>query len=167
MKSSKVLTCASDLGSALVGGKPHRLHTFRSLVPARCQFLPNSPPPRMLGTARTPLHFWRNIKMSPLKKGLMEISKPPYPMTRAPRNQLANPKGKGKVPKTNGPYCKPGAVPSRGVSLCHTTNIGTRVPSLLSYQTCLDLKSSGERPLTSVLLNNFHLSSSFRVSSKR
>jgi len=67
----------------------------------------------------------------------------------------------------NGPYCSAGAVPSRGVSLCLTMNIGTLVPSLLAYQTWVETKSSGGRPLTSVALNDLHFSSSFSRSSKR
>lgn len=51
---------------------------------------------------------------------------------------------------TRAPYCNAGAVPSRGVSRCLTINIGTRVPSRLSYHTCSDSKSAAFIPFTSV-----------------
>ena len=46
-------------------------------------------------------------------------------------------------------------------------NIGTLVPSLLSYQTWVEMKFSGRRPLTWVDLSDLHFSPSFRVSSNR
>ena len=58
------------------------------------------------------------------------------------------------------PYCKAGAVPSRGVFLCRTTNMGTRVLSWLVYHTCSALKSSVFSPATFVVLYTLHLFSS-------
>ena len=90
MKSSKQLTCDNNQPSfTSVGDSVTDSPTFRSLVPARCHSLPSSPPPRMLGTASTPLHLWTNVRMAPLKNGLMEILKPPYPISGS-LNQLTH-----------------------------------------------------------------------------
>ena len=53
--------------------------TFLSLVPAKCQSSPNSPPPRIFGTARIALYRWQNVIIIGLKNGLMEMLNPPYP----------------------------------------------------------------------------------------
>lgn len=53
--------------------------TLRSRVPARCHSSPNSPPPRIFGTASIAPYLFRNVSIAALKNGLIEIVKPPYP----------------------------------------------------------------------------------------
>lgn len=53
--------------------------TFVSLVPAKCQFSPNSLPPRILGTARIAPYFCMNVMVDELQYGEIAIEKPPYP----------------------------------------------------------------------------------------
>lgn len=77
MKSSKQLTYVQAVSHIVSAELQGWLRTLRSRVPARCHSSPNSPPPRMLATARMAPYFCIHVRIAGLKNGLMDMVKPP------------------------------------------------------------------------------------------
>lgn len=127
MKSSKQLTCEGNLTSAPI--ERESLADFTHLpfpstgkVPFPTELTSTS----NVGEGKQSLAFldeFQNGSAEERVDGDVEasVSCDPGPTVSS---QIPNEEG-------NGPYCRAGAVPSRGVSLCLTMNIGTLVPSLL------------------------------------
>jgi len=132
MKSSKQLTCARNITS-----RPIELESLAYLTHLPFPGTSKVPLPTELtstsnvGDGNQTLTFLDEFENGSVEERVDGDVKASVSCDPGPTVSPRIPKEEGKGLGLGGPYCRAGAVPSKGVSLCLTMNMGTLVPSLL------------------------------------